>query len=57
MRVHRSHFFYAVSWAHKSRLNCVYPCNPAGPAFDSKHPHLPRNEDLRANIPLAVDVS
>lgn len=57
MRTCMDHILTAVGLVCKQRLNCVYPCNPAGPAFDSKHPHLPRNEDLLANPSSAADRS
>lgn len=57
MRTYKGHIVFAVGSACKQRLNCAYPCNPAGPAFESKHPHLPRNEYLFTNRASAADPS
>lgn len=57
MRVYMSHIFFAVGSAHKPGYNCVHSRSLAGPAFHNKHPHLPRNEELPANVASAADLS
>lgn len=57
MRVWMSYILFAVGSARKPGCNCVHSRNLAGPAFNNKHPHLPRNEELPAHGALAADLS
>lgn len=47
----------AIGTAPHRRMNCAFPCNPARPALENKHPHLPRNEDLPPPIASAAEMS